>query len=278
MFNAYVGVLFSGFCGAILFGKVSVVYSKAGVIFSSGCVLRYGEGIDDNDDDDDYDESGGHEEHEPETAIKLPPRSPRAKYSPFPYISFRVVNEYSNTAKGSIMNLSINVVAAVEKRELVKVDINSNEKQFVPRRRFREVSVDPSSVSHYERVLYVRHELNMQSPLLTAEARKAIKRNSDHWPEQFNNPEKLKSIIEFAHIYVSLEGVSDDSKSSVYAKMTYEKDDIKIGYKFMDMTYKASAGSKLQYMVDFNRVNMIIPQAASVEEAKNSCMRIKSKN
>eukprot|EP00957_Ditylum_brightwellii_P008068 611857-Ditylum_brightwellii.AAC.1 len=40
--EALVGVLFAGFCGAILYGKVSRVQSIARVLFSDPIVIRYG--------------------------------------------------------------------------------------------------------------------------------------------------------------------------------------------------------------------------------------------
>lgn len=277
MFNAFLGVLYASFCGAILFGKVSVIYSRAGVTFSAGCVLRYGDGVDDNDDDHDYEESSVQDisDHALSTEITPVPPSPRGKRFPFPFISFRVVNEYTNYIGGTIMNLSINVAAAVERKDEIKVDSLSGKKQYVPRRRFHNLDVDPSSVSHFDRVLYVRHKLDSKSPLITAETRKAIKKNGNHWPTHLNNPKDLKACIEFAQIYVSLEGVSEDSKSSVYSKMAYEKDDIKIGYKFMDMTYK-DHNSKVEYKVDFSRLNMIVPHDGC-DDSENSAKRIKLK-
>ena len=40
--EAFLGVLYAGFCGAILFGKVSRAQSRAQVLFSDPIVVRFG--------------------------------------------------------------------------------------------------------------------------------------------------------------------------------------------------------------------------------------------
>ena len=118
--ESFLGVLYSGFCGAILFGKVLRIQSHAQVIFSDPIVIRYGSGLqqghdhfeDDDDDEDDDDE---------------------AKKLPCPVLEFRVVNRLFAEAGGEIMDATLNVVANVDandsegateasKRDIIRTD------------------------------------------------------------------------------------------------------------------------------------------------------------
>lgn len=97
------GVLYSGFCGAILFGKVLRIQSHAQVIFSDPIVIRYGSGVaegnengDGADSDDDLDHNG------------------KPKKIPCPVLEFRIVNRLFNEAGGEIMDATLNVVANVD--------------------------------------------------------------------------------------------------------------------------------------------------------------------
>jgi hypothetical protein len=94
-FESFIGVLYSGFCGAILFGKVLRIQSHAQVEFSDPMVIRYGSGIDPpytSDDEDDEEDS------------KIPK-------IPCPVLEFRVVNKLFAEEGGEIMDGSLNVVA-----------------------------------------------------------------------------------------------------------------------------------------------------------------------
>jgi hypothetical protein len=85
--EAFFGVLYSGFCGAILFGKVLRIQSHAQVIFSDPIVIRYGDGVRGGDSDwIDNDEEA------------------RPKHLPCPVLEFRVINRLFAEAGGEIMD------------------------------------------------------------------------------------------------------------------------------------------------------------------------------
>jgi hypothetical protein len=102
--ESFLGVLYSGFCGAVLFGKVLRIQSHAQVIFSDPVVIRYGSGlaepgdVDDADDDDD-DDGVLH---------------PTVKKIPCPILEFRVVNRRFHEVGGEIIDATLNVVANVD--------------------------------------------------------------------------------------------------------------------------------------------------------------------
>jgi hypothetical protein len=89
--EALVGILYSGFCGAILFGKILRIQSQAQVIFSDPILIRYGPGLADMS----YEDDG-------ETIC------------PCPVLEFRIVNRLFNEPGGEIMDATLNVVGNVE--------------------------------------------------------------------------------------------------------------------------------------------------------------------
>jgi hypothetical protein len=106
--ESFVGVLFGGLTGAIIFGKVARIQSIAQVLFSHPICVRYGYGVSppktkkmreagDSDDDDDNDDD------ETDEAAAM-------KHLQCPILEFRLVNELSNQAGGEIMNATLHVV------------------------------------------------------------------------------------------------------------------------------------------------------------------------
>jgi len=99
--ESFLGVLYSGFCGAILFGKILRIQSHAQVIFSDAIIIRYGRGLQEYSEDDDSDSDDGSED----------------KKILCPVLEFRIVNRLFNEPGGEIMDASINVVANVNARD-----------------------------------------------------------------------------------------------------------------------------------------------------------------
>lgn len=97
--EAFIGVLYSGFCGAVLFGKVLRIQSHAQVIFSDPIVIRYGGGV----------------EHEPDPTDNGTLGSPRDRFHiPCPVLEFRIVNRLYNDVGGEIMDATLHAVANVD--------------------------------------------------------------------------------------------------------------------------------------------------------------------
>uniref|UniRef100_A0A7S3DV82 Inward rectifier potassium channel C-terminal domain-containing protein n=1 Tax=Entomoneis paludosa TaxID=265537 RepID=A0A7S3DV82_9STRA len=102
--ESLVGVLYSGFCGAILFGKVLRIQSHAQVIFSDPLVIRYGSGLTQGAHDDEKDKEDDDEEADPKI--------------PCPVLEFRIVNRLYNEVGGEIMDATLNCVANVDSNDL----------------------------------------------------------------------------------------------------------------------------------------------------------------
>jgi hypothetical protein len=93
-------VLYSGFCGAILFGKVLRIQSHAQVTFSDPIVIRYGPGLKESSGDrggrDASNGDGGPENGHDTEAV--------AEKMPCPVLEFRIVNRLYGEAGGEIMD------------------------------------------------------------------------------------------------------------------------------------------------------------------------------
>lgn len=141
--ESFVGVLYSGFCGAILFGKVLRIQSHAQVMFSDPIVIRYGSGLaqtggpsgsDTDDDEADY-------------------LLASAKKIPCPVLEFRVVNRLFQEVGGEIMDATLNVVANVDANDadptLLRGDLGSERSSRVREDSSRAgTSIDSMSDTH----------------------------------------------------------------------------------------------------------------------------------
>lgn len=251
--ESFVGVLYAGFCGAILFGKVTRVYSNAKVKFSDFFVIRFGAGVDNEEDDDDFEEL--------DTAVQL--NNPLVRpgviglrhkslgSSPFPMLVFRVVNDLSNEKKyGSIMNTTIEATAIIASRKMDHDD-------SLPKKRFHSLDIQPSTIPMFKKVVYVRHRLNTNSPLLRRDAKKMIEKNNGKWPVALNNAASIREQLNFEEMLITLEGTSDISKSSVISHKEYKHTEGKIGWQFIGMTFKD--GDK-DTRVRFDLLNDLVEQ------------------
>jgi len=250
--TSFFGVLYAGFVGAIVFGKVQTVYSRANVIFSDICVIRYGPGIMDDTEDlnDEIEEEEETEEPRPEIRQSIL-KGATKKTLPCPVLLFRIANKQSNYPRfGHIVNLTLDVVSVVERR--------AAHDDSRMRRQFRNLQIMPQSVPLFDRMLYVRHVLNADSPLITIETRKMIQRNHGRWSSTYDSYQKIRDTLHFSQINVSLQGVSDTSKSTVYAQTNYDFEEVMVGYKFLDMTFQDP--DTKNYFVDFSLINCLTEQ------------------
>ena len=286
-FESFIGVLYSGFCGAILFGKVLRIQSHAQVMFSDPIVVRYGtNGVGNATEDEEK------EDKRPDKATK------DGTQIPCPVLEFRVVNQLFDEIGGEIMDATLNVVANVDANDidnLVESDrrnsvvisefstrsiFQQDDKQkrpsllalqgfahlnrstttrigtVVSKRVFSTMKIEARDHPFFKRVWLARHVLDESSPVLTAKARRAIRRNGGFWPEHLNNYKGVRQSLKFNQILVSLNGVSNVSASDVYAQNIYDFSDLNIGYEFVNLLYRDGEGLK----VDTDLVNDVREQ------------------
>lgn len=243
-FEAFVGVIWAGTCGAIIFGKVVRIRSLAPIFFSDPLTIRYGTGV-----------------------IRENEELPDGKI-PCPVLTFRLANLHNDRAGGELVDSRINVLAMFNEQEhdikptkprrrrqrtgLKKFRGSFNNRQSRSRivineetdsglcsqSHFYKLEVDTSDNPYFKRSWTVNHSLDQYSPLVIADVQKAIRINKGYWPADINNPESIRSSIKFDQIFVSLSGISVASADSVYAQHMYDYVDMNIGYKFVPLLYK----------------------------------------
>jgi hypothetical protein len=212
--TAFVGVLYAGFCSAILFGKITRLQSKARVMFSDPILIRYGQGVeaplDENADLD-----------TPQDDMKL--KQTFNAENPFPTIEFRVANKQFDKHAGEIVDASISCVASVEtklgevrldkpscqdrfsfagsSRQVHKKEAKKNQKHMIRTKRiFSELELESGHHPFFKRVWVIRHELNEKSPLLKRAIRQRIRLNGGCWPQDLDNPKNIRKALQFDEI------------------------------------------------------------------------------
>ncbi|KAL7533720.1 hypothetical protein ACHAXR_005400, partial [Thalassiosira sp. AJA248-18] len=117
--EAFVGVIFAGFIGAIFFAKVARITQRADVRFSDPLTVRFGTGVDAHLDDDE-DRPQDRAEQKQEKVAMTPIQKLRAaaktvsKPCPFPIITFRIANEQHGTLGGEIISATVKAVVLIE--------------------------------------------------------------------------------------------------------------------------------------------------------------------
>lgn len=173
--ESFLGVLYSGFCGAILFGKVLRIQSHAQVIFSDPIVIRYGSGVENFDDGADDDEDDEEEEPEEETAKEESneestsggggggggvsfaattkagnAKKRKKKKIPCPVLEFRVVNRLFNEEGGEIMDAMLNVVANVDADDVdptLRDAVDAERRRWLQQQQSSMLTTDPETAT-----------------------------------------------------------------------------------------------------------------------------------
>jgi len=142
--EAFLGVLFSGLCGAVLFAKVNRVQAHAQVMFTDPMVVRYGSGIapdmhdestvggdgsvvmmvgdGDGGDDNDGNRGGSLKDGRREgidfgnAVAGIPPTSSAEQTNrwPCPVLEFRIINKLAHTLGGEIMDATLQCSASID--------------------------------------------------------------------------------------------------------------------------------------------------------------------
>ena len=100
---------------------------------------------------------------------------------------------------------------------------------------FHKITLETDKHPFFKRVWTVRHRLSESSPLLTAEARRTIRKNGGTWPRWLIDlalDEEDGGVIQFYELIVHFSGVANASGSAVYAQKLYTRQDIMVGHEF----------------------------------------------
>lgn len=256
IFEAFLGVCFSGACGAILFTKVSEISYKAQITFSHPMTVRFGSGIvfDDGKDDDesvpendDFDKGKG------------------TGY-PCPVLEFRILNKLYDMPNGVITDATISCAVGLKEDQgaLATMEYSESEttrRVVLPRKIFRNVDIVNDCHPFFKRCWTAAHILNQHSPLLIPKMRKRIERNGGLWPEKYNQAELINQCINFEEIIVSFNGISKHTSCGVNAQKVYDRCDLVIGYDFVDILEKTDG----EVIVKVDMLNDVVEQDGADE-------------
>lgn len=132
--EAFFGILFSGFWGAIWFAKVTRVSSFAQVSFSDAIVIKYGTGVTGVVENAEYEENSSEEEIE----AKFPSGEIyKQSKLPCPIFEFRIANRLHRQKGGEIIDACINIVASMEESQSTRTVRNGAGMEPMIRRKGR---------------------------------------------------------------------------------------------------------------------------------------------
>ena len=121
--EAFIGVIYAGFTGAIIFAKVTRLNQRADVKFSDCILLRYGAGLDDTFCDpfeieesqaDDSDRNG---DMENANGANVDVNKSMTPLSPFPVLEFRLANVLHSVPASEIIRSQVSAVVLIEAQQ-----------------------------------------------------------------------------------------------------------------------------------------------------------------
>ena len=126
--EAFVGVLFASFMGAIMFAKVARAGSFAQITFSDPILIKYGSGVivpgNESDSSSSDDEEGtskivhnkgdNNTSVDESTATSASASEFKPSKLPCPMLEFRVLNRLHSQRRGEIIDASMNIVASID--------------------------------------------------------------------------------------------------------------------------------------------------------------------
>jgi hypothetical protein len=259
LIESFAGIMFTSAAASLFFGKIMQLQRNATVQFSDICVIRTSEElIDDGDDDDEMPPSTplttsrsiNASIQNLKTPTKepsenpLPPAPPKSNsITPFPVLEFRLVNTNFGVTGSQILRAELSVSVGSHYREgpdtsmsqrfraginkpssTVGIKSNSGHIRYYPL--VLELPMHPL----FNKIFYGRHTLDLNSPLLTRNAKRQIKIHTKGrgWPRFLNSGTLLRDcIISFESIIVCLSGI-EVSGGDVYSMTRYSQDDMRL--------------------------------------------------
>lgn len=298
--ESFIGLLFAGICTAIMFAKIGRIQSHAQVIFSEALCVEYGKLLEDNtniqnqqpqnniinsntnnkketvetdmgdsshhtnmedshhtniggsshdddDDDEDYDDNSDDE-----------PQSKKADTRRIlcPVIKFQIVNQLANMGGGEILDANLNVMVRKEQESY----------PYEPIARFLRVNLEEPSHPFFNRVWHGRHVLNIDSPLVSVDAKRMIQNNGGYWPQELNSAQKVREHLRFSSLIITMTGISGISAESVQISKRYSRNDVAVGYSFSSLLYRDPSDT---LRVDMSLTNDIREQTPNGGEQFN---------
>lgn len=246
MIVSFVGIVYAGAAGAILYSKVEKIKGEGQVSFSDPCVIRFGSGlirIGAEDEEDDMDDER---------------KNKTKNLCPCPVLEFRILNHNHRTPRGVIANSELRCLASVEdelgesstsspKRpglrgqgmeDTTNYTITDDQRVNLPRRLFINMELTNGEHPFFRRCWTATHVIDEKSPLIRKNMRNRILNNHGFWPRKYNNAESIKKNLRFKQIIVNFTGVSKRTSKEVHAQRVYDIADVIVGYQFVNVLHK----------------------------------------
>jgi len=254
--ESFVGVMYAGLCGALLYSRITKELDHADVLFSNGICISY------------------------------------CRFEDFPVLELRIVNCRANTVGGEIIDASVDCLVGLKGWASVSknVDMGSTPGQSLAadldsltslsnrskNNRLRSlrwskshmqahsnpecVTISQPVCRYFSRIWSVKHTLDENSSLLLPGTKSRIKESNGKWPVDLLNKEKIvESLVPFKEIIVTIRGTSVETGRPVFSCKTYGLANIFSGYKFADMLSEDCSDGKIK--VDFKLLSDIIEEA-----------------
>jgi hypothetical protein len=119
------------------------------------------------------------------------------------------------TPENALTNLrSLNEFVHKGITSLASTIVKINEEEEVsakkpPRITFAKLDLDEPEHPLFKRIWKINHVIDQDSPLLTAEAKRAILNNNGQWPRKWNNHQAVRRAVRFKQLVVSFTGLSN---------------------------------------------------------------------
>lgn len=256
-FESFFGVIYAGSCGALLFARIIRASTEAQVVYSEAITIS-------NTDDSPIltevhsnEEDEFHDTKEDEEGI--------AQCSPefsCPIMTIRILNKFANdpdagvlidaearvTLNGVMMPKAMRNSRKIKKNKLLKAVNASKEKEIQllnPRRHL------------FSRIWEIKHELNVDSPLLTESFKNEMKDNNDKWPRRLSRKNLDGIFVSFGSLVVSIKATSESSAAEVFSHYVYNNEQMYVNFSPVELLYTGKKDSD-SYFVDFELIDDII--------------------
>ncbi|KAL7512346.1 hypothetical protein ACHAXN_009417, partial [Cyclotella atomus] len=311
--EAFIGLLYAGMCGAILFGKVNRVQSHAKLIFANAVCLQYEEIV-----DEDLDESGAdasdrsgrlfHKKWSSDNLGRLTNGSQqdgmtvsvRTPQSPVPPPFWSPENAESDEESPSLETplskteqfvdqfngcpvLKFQVVNEMCNREgseivdaimkVIGIKLKEGEDGQITHSQYVRVNLVEFEHPFFSRVWHGVHILDANSPLLTDKAKRRIKENDGSWPSEWFEPQIIREQLQFNDLVVTVAGISNVSALTVHGYKRYKIGDVLIGFNFAPLVFRDHDTG--QFEVDLSLCHDVREQKGGGGEVLNDNQRLK---
>ena len=283
--EAFIGILYSGFCGAIIMAKITRNFVTAPVTFSGAVCLHYGSELNAKSSG-----KAGTISSDPLDGISAQQcaEDEEVELSSFPFLEFRVVNRHANRRGAQISYAAIECTVKAIKlmedfsgisnngtfddtdevahQDKLRASVFKNGGMPTVKRRYRHATLTHSTNPFFgPGAWYFQHTLDHASPFLRRKVRAQIEKLGG-WPTSWNTPTEMRAqldphIFEFGLIFT---GSSNLTANDVFKAHSFKPEDIYIGWQFVPVSRLDHAtkneNEDQSWKVDLTLVHDIVPE------------------